>query len=309
MKFQFDQLLLQPQDPLKEYIEDEQGTNNVHWGQRKLLLSEILFLTRFWNPQEIPEPIIVYAGAAPANHIPLLSQLFPECLFHLYDPQPFHIKNTEKIHLHQKLFTTQEVCQWANRNNIFFISDIRTANAQKQQLQPHEETIIKDMKLQASWYLKMKPVSALLKFRLPYPVGLLPRTFRYLDGWIFKQPWAPPRSTETRLVPNGGIRIWEIKKYESQMFYHNTEIRSTQKYDHPHCPPELLDDFDSVGEMSILADYFRQRKEEPTHEKVVNLSSLITLKLNDGKIEDNYYTLQKLRNDPNLIRHKYLNDT
>src|SRR6185312_13213560 len=42
-----------------------------HWGQRKLLLSEILFLTRWGHLGKT----VVYAGAAPGSHIPYLSTL------------------------------------------------------------------------------------------------------------------------------------------------------------------------------------------------------------------------------------------
>src|SRR5437868_821867 len=62
------------------------------WGQRKLLLSEIEFLTIYWNAQEIPDPIVVYVGAAHGNHIPLLSEMFPSFEFHLYDPAKFNIE-------------------------------------------------------------------------------------------------------------------------------------------------------------------------------------------------------------------------
>ena len=52
-----------------------------HWGQRKLFLSEVEFLTLFIHDVRARSPppkriIVVYAGAAPGNHIPYLFDLF-----------------------------------------------------------------------------------------------------------------------------------------------------------------------------------------------------------------------------------------
>ena len=46
-----------------------------HWGQRKLLLSEVEFFTTFFDP--LASALVIYAGAAPGHHIPLLSEMFP----------------------------------------------------------------------------------------------------------------------------------------------------------------------------------------------------------------------------------------
>ena len=51
---------------------------NLHWGQRKLLLSEIDFLTDFIDLSKNKQKIlIIYAGAADGKHISLLSKMFP----------------------------------------------------------------------------------------------------------------------------------------------------------------------------------------------------------------------------------------
>ena len=57
-----------------------------HWGQRKLLFSEIEFLTLYGHLAKT----VVYAGAAPGTHINYLSkELFPEHKWVLVDPAPF----------------------------------------------------------------------------------------------------------------------------------------------------------------------------------------------------------------------------
>lgn len=173
----------------------------VHWGQRKLLLSELEFLVFFWDPDKVQNPIIVYAGAAGGEHIPILPKLVPQIKkLHLYDPSPFHIKESEKIKIYHKKFTNEDALKWSNRDDIFFISDIRTADYKVLTPNENEKKILKDMKMQKEWVSIMNPVEALLKFRLPYP-DFGEKIVPYFYGHVFLQPWAPPTSTETRLVP------------------------------------------------------------------------------------------------------------
>jgi cap2 methyltransferase len=73
----------------------------IHWGQRKLLMSEIEFLTLYGKTSQM----VVYAGAAPGTHIALLSNMFPELHFFCVDPAPFTVKETEKITIVQDLFS------------------------------------------------------------------------------------------------------------------------------------------------------------------------------------------------------------
>jgi hypothetical protein len=61
----------------------------VHWGQRKLLVGEIEFIE--WASLIDTPKVVVYAGAAPALHIPVLSSLYPDLLFILIDPRNFQI--------------------------------------------------------------------------------------------------------------------------------------------------------------------------------------------------------------------------
>ena len=152
-----------------------------------------------------------------------------------------------------------------------------------------------------------------MKFRLPYPDRPhQPKHVEYLDGWIFKQAWAPQTSTETRLVPYGDVKIYDGLKYEAQMFYHNTQIRENNVYNNPIThdlspinPPELLNDFDSTLECMILMDYYMKYGEPISIDAIANLSNLITVKINEGKDESAWYTLSRLREDPFTIKRKF----
>lgn len=78
--------------------------STVHWGQRKLLLSEIEFLTLYSEPGIT----VVYAGAAPGTHIGYLSRLFPEVSrFVLVDPSPFTCQPSDRIVVRNEYMTTE----------------------------------------------------------------------------------------------------------------------------------------------------------------------------------------------------------
>ena len=74
----------------------------LHIGQRKLLLSEVQFLTKT-NVQ-----YCIYAGSAPGNKTHFLSKLFPDIKFILIDPNIFNLvladipNNTKITHRKQK---------------------------------------------------------------------------------------------------------------------------------------------------------------------------------------------------------------
>lgn len=312
-KFEPSEIYLQPNDPEEDYYES-QIFNSTHWGQRKLGMALIQFLTFYWDPQTNPNPIVVYAGAAPGTNISVVSELFPRVQWELYDPGNFDIKATDKIHLHQEYFTDDVAKKWANRNDILFVSDIRRPIYTEESAQVESELIIwEDMQSQARWYGIMKPVKAQLKFRLPFVSPELSKVFKknvpYLDGDVFKGVWAPEHSTESRLVPRGYDYVyWDIKKYESQMFYFNIHVRGVKKYLNPFYteeyaklpidPPELLNDYDSLAETYIWIFYLQKSwgGDAATLDNVKNMSHLLTFGLNNyNPDKSKWLTIHKKR--------------
>lgn len=315
-------LFLNPTDPEMPYRrrKDEEKTG-IHWGQRKLLLTLIQFLSLFWDPKKVPKPIVVYAGAAPGTNIAIVSQLFPEIEFHLYDPAPFKIRPSGRIHLYQQYFEDGDAKKWAGRKDVFFVSDIRTADYQKtRNLDEYENQIQKDMNMQMVWVQIINPSQAHLKLRFPYTGGGRPSHVNYLYGYVLKQPWAPQTTTETRLVPvrdNSGNWItaeWSSQKYQDQLFYHNVIIREQFKYlnpfdnkDTPIDSPELLNDWDSRTEAQIWMDYLSRRGVPITGQSVIALSRLITRKLTENsRYKD---TLHILRSNPQFIKKRNMQQT
>ena len=312
MEFNFEDILLQKKDKRKVY---HRRTNTektaIPWGQRKLLLSEITFLTLYLDLEKIPNPKIVYAGAAPGKHFSKLSEMFPECEFFLWDPANFHLKETDKIHIFQEYFTNKTAKKWENRDDVYFISDIRTGDyTTAPNPVENEKNIMKDMYMQQEWHEIIKPIKSLLKFRLPYSGLGLDSHMKYLDGVVYKQQWAPQTSTETRLVPHTPIiyKEWDSIEYEEQLFHFNTEIREHDRFRNIFDPKnpnkaineELSNEYDSMAEVYILSRYLLFSGKEPTKELVVNLSQSITDSINMGKSFSD--TLAKLRIDRKRIK-------
>lgn len=317
-------LILEESDPQLPYRgRGQEQKLAIGWGQRKLALTLIQFLNYEWHPQQSTHPIIVYAGAAPGLNITFVADLYPQVEWHLYDPQSFAIKPRPNIHIYNKLFTNDIAKEWHYQtgNNgknkyILFVSDIRTASTDMPPLEI-EQKVQQDMMYQMQWVELMQPVAAHLKFRLPYSDKGLDLTIPipYLNGAVFKQAWARPTSTESRLVIkrkdmiNGQYpsKQWLAKIYEDQMFYHNAVIRDTVYFYNPfylghenkrHDPiweNELTNDWDSITELTIWNDYLDRHNHKNIYKGIIQLCKLLTLHLSPkGK---DIKSIQVLRND------------
>lgn len=218
-----------------------------HFGQRKLLLSEIEFLTRNYTTGDT----VLYAGSAPGDHIPFLTELFPGMKLIMYDPRKYNkvvYKLTDQIY--EEYFTdevAQKLAKEVPEGRMLFVSDIRS--------DPSDERVLQDMKNQEKWISIMKPKKSLLKFRLPYAPGKV----EYLDGDIFLQCFAPQTSTETRLECswNAPQKEYDNQKYQDQLFYFNTVTRVSY-YKHPHRNLGYDHCYDCASEIHILKKYIEK---------------------------------------------------
>ena len=242
------------------------GKANIHWGQRKLLLSEIEFLTKF-IPKYPNIDLIIYVGAANGLHIPFLSELFPKFSFILIDPAEFcenvyNMKNTEVI---QKFMNINQAKEFRKKykKKYFFISDIRVS--------VEEEEIMKDMKDQETWIKIMKPKASIIKFRLPWDNNPEKpnedKIFEYIDGDIYFPVWGCKATTECRLmieIPEKQkikTKFYNYEKYEGQCNYFkiytrqqyypysiiNEKLKNLKSLGLCHC-------YDCVSEVKILYD-------------------------------------------------------
>ena len=187
----------------------------LHWGQLKLMLAEIDFLTPFAGSGAV----VIYAGAAPGVHTLYLSKLFPSLTFHLYDPTPFSIKPTARVKIHVQLFLAKTAVRVAKcyrklypKKKLLFISDIRRRP-------PTEQIVEGDMVMQRKWVELMRPDCWMLKFRLPWTNH---SKYKYLKGTITAQAFVGAASTETRLIgTTTDIITYDPKVYENLMYTHN----------------------------------------------------------------------------------------
>jgi len=255
--FTLDSRILKDDAPTEKYKSRKNEIKTViHWGQRKLLMSEIEFLTLY----SVPNHIIIYAGAAPGTHIKCLTKLFPKNRFVLVDPSQFKIVETDKITIINDLFTDNLAYKLKNKYQneiLLFISDIRSAIWQSMSTEEVEERVKEDMYAQERWVKIMNPFKSMLKFRLPYSInGIGLEKFEYLDGTVFLPVWGPQTTSETRLIvdKNPKMKIWNPVKYEDQMFYFNTKTR-VMYYPH-NIKGEGLDHcYDCRSEIFILEQY------------------------------------------------------
>lgn len=285
------------------YSRKDERKTALKWGQLKLFTTELEFLNTYWDPNTVPNPLVVYVGSAPGTHINILAKMFPQIQFHLYDGRAFDasLKTNPNISTFQKLFMDEDVQKYTNRNDVFFISDIRSLNynsitEQSEETQRiNEEIADRDMKLQSSWVQTIKPVKAHLKFRLPYSYAWRQReglSYTYLDGDVYKQAFAPLTSTEARLVPdlNIPLREWNYKTYEEMMFYHNSTVREKVKFVNPLTNINeavskelgLLQDFDSIAFVTTVQEYLIKFGINPSPEQTLLMCRSIIDSVGNG---------------------------
>ena len=200
-----------------------------HWGQRKLLMSEIEFLLQFADQT----PNVLYVGAAPGDHSLILMKMFPHMIMHMYDTQPFAMRPNSQFIQFAEYFTDAHAERYAeDGKDWLFICDIRGFRKFNDKYinsaHENESVIAEDMVDQEEWAYTIKPRASLLKFRL----GWDDKMSRYMDGKILIQIWHGLTSTEMRLLserqPDGKMpprRQYSNKLYEDQCYKHNIEIR------------------------------------------------------------------------------------
>jgi len=262
-----------------------------HWGQRKLLLTEMEFLTKYSKENDV----ILYVGAGPGSHIKQLSELFPTCYFIIYDLTPFHLDDdNDMIEKYQKYFTIEDaksIAEDYKDSDIIFISDIRTNDQSlDSDVKVNDDIIRKDLKNQLKWIKIMKDVIrvASLKFRLPYTDDredddINKNKFKYLDGKIYYQIWEAPTSAESRLIVTDfdKYRNYDINYYGNNLFNFNVYTRSTKfKIDkcilnlclgYDHC-------YDCSCEIYIIKKYIKKfYPEYPILDKIREIHNKINL--------------------------------
>lgn len=207
-----------------------------HSGQRKLLLAEIAFISAHVDRADQPLKML-YPGAGPGDHIPVLLEIFPN--LHIIGFDPFGFTPELGVHPHFKGFCTlftDEVAASYTGGVDFLVSDIRRRTTGSDS--EREDMILEDMELQARWVRIVRPRAALLKMRLPWREDLSKDSFyEYLSGRIHVQQYAPLFSSEGRLWverPPGDdpypVKMYSLKAHDDASFYYNVFAREHINY-------------------------------------------------------------------------------
>lgn len=242
------------------------GVKREGRGQLKLLIHEMQFLGMCWNNSEGVDTVY-YAGAAPGQHIVILSKIFSSLKFKLYDVRDFHpgLRDLENVTCYQKLFS-EECVDTEHLGKYILISDIRNLSFDaKKTDEENRDIVTNDWEVQVSWVKKTNPLLASLKLRINYPVydQQLP-CVSIPQGVICIQPWTKPGSGETRLIVSKSTSSSTTDQtddelspyiYEQKMFFHNMFKRVVPRYNVPDM--KFLDDrYDSAFTYHILKSLF-----------------------------------------------------
>lgn len=254
----------------------------IHWGQRKLLMSEIEFLLLAPPPLD-KRCVVIYAGAAPGTHAKFLSDMFEEHRFVLVDPAGFHVQADGDRIITLNAFFTDELARQLKEQytddtwQILFVSDIRSSDHSRVSEAENERRIQQDMEDQAGWHRILRPYKSMLKFRLPYTPG----TTRYLQGEIFLPVWGPISTTECRLVvdTDADNRDYDHTEHEEKMAHFNTITRPAL-YPHgvrgcgiDHC-------YDCRAEIEILQNFLGATA---TNRRIARLSEQISFAISRNR--------------------------
>ena len=240
--------------------------------------------------------IFLYVGAACGTHINILTKLFPQFEYHLYDKEKFYknLYKNPKIKIFNRYFTNMDAITYKEKN-VVYVCDIRNLEVRKND-DKSNKIISDDMKYQMTWYKIMNPITALLKFRLEW--GADPKSkIEYLDGTIYFQIWQGKHSTETRLVPNGKMTEYNHFCYECSLFHFNRKPR--RKY-YSHKIPCYGHCYDCTAEIQLLEKYINKfyssnkTKKSEIDEKICRLGEVISKCLNKKLFKDQTFEKYKI---------------
>lgn len=253
-------------------------------GQLKLLMSEIMFLTKVSNPGDT----VVYVGAAEGYHISMLADMFEQLNFELWDARKFDVKEQKNIKIFNNFFFDKDAKTYAKRENLLFICDIRNLDIRKakknstnnKKIYEHDsavtqfdEIVENDMMKQLRWIQIIKPKYAFIKFRFAYSPGVT----KYLTGKIYLQAYSP-LSTEARLLTNNYDTMinYDNEENDEKMAYFNCIFRSAvyedQQWFNVMKKYNIRSNWDNNISFYILSKYLNKKYNKlPSDEDVANL--------------------------------------
>lgn len=252
----------------------EESNNKIHMGQLKLLMTEIMFLSKVAKDGDV----VLYIGAAPGYHINYLIKLFPNLQYELWDGKKSEVEQLPNVKIYRKFFLDDDALDYSKlRGKILLISDIRNLRYRNEKMFDKERDIVvdEDMNKQIRWCQKIKPKYAFLKFRFMYAEG---KTM-YFPGKIYLQPYGPI-GAETRLLTNkydeSDMIEYDNVEHDERNAYFSCNIRFKDPSDHTF--DETMDAYkikkiwDNYIAFYTIESYFKKHKNiEPTVKDIAEL--------------------------------------
>jgi hypothetical protein len=236
---------------------------NCQNGQLKLLLSELDVLSE----RCLTEPeTMIYVGAAPGIHIPVLLELWPKLRIRCWDAAPYGRQITEyatrypeRLELNTAFYTdaVNAVVAAEGKSTIFVCDMRRGADDDK----VFEDNVAVDLAAMARWIRVLSTAGALryafVKFRVPFT-----QDAQFFDGAVILQAFTSPVSAETRMLIEprdvASNITWDTEMYQRFMYAFNL-ARATHKFrgswETPVCGQGTYDDsaFQMVVEKTAKA--------------------------------------------------------
>ena len=196
-------------------LEDLDRIQREEYGR---LMEEIEFLVRFWDPEEIEEPVLVVEGASPVSHYSILSVLFPTLKIELWTQNagetPKQVRSNERITVHPDSLSENDALRLYRNKKVFFICYL-----------DREEIAVDDLARQTNLERAINSKASNLTFTVPVD------NYSYFKGYILPRVFgSKERSLEDgiyRLVPilDGKSRIkcnYSLKWFEESSNYWNS---------------------------------------------------------------------------------------
>ncbi|CAF1293544.1 unnamed protein product [Adineta steineri] len=269
-----------------------------HWGQRKLLLTEIEFLTKYDTDDDYR---VIYAGAAPGSHLSYLSSLFPKFEFILIDEKEFSLMPTDGIKIKAENFTDDLARYYSqSKKKILFICNVRTYRPEDN----GQNSLIEDMDNQVKWNNIMKPQASLLSFRLPR----MPGKILYYEGHQIIEPWASKRSVECRIVVKKDAKMigYSYDEFENSIRQFH-DITRVMYYEHnmDEVENEGLDHcYDCRAEIFILQEYIKKFQKPKTEKDLKIKTAEMSADISKNIVDENRNELLGFKRTLNVIPTK-----
>jgi hypothetical protein len=244
---------------------------------RKFLINRIQVLTKFYKPNSV----ILYYGAANSNFLPILINLFPTYIWHIYEDfdLSYQLESKQNIFLYKEKLTTEKAKLWKGKIDVFVSDYRRPVNENtilfkndKIPLQKKvDKMMLEDVFINIDLIKLIAPkLGAAIKLKIPHVDPSSKQTLEIIKGNILWLPWTSHESTDGTLVIDHKEILHDIKMTLYLSVLQNaycTHNRYYRPWGYYNIPDQLKIDtkkingfchcFDCVCELSTLYNYFK----------------------------------------------------